>query len=139
MITQLQNDVTDAKDNLLLTKVTQAHHAKSSHADKIIYNVGGKVMLSTFHRRRKYKQRGEKRVTKFFPQWDGPYTIIKANTESSSYSLDNDNRYPYYSSELKPYHANNTDLFPGREHPKPGPVMTDDGLMEHKINRIIDS
>ena len=139
MITQLQNDIADVKDNLLLTKATQAHHTKSSHADKIIYNVGDKVMLSTFHRWHKYKQRGEKRVAKFFPRWDGPYTIIKVNAESSSYSLDNDNRYPYYSSKLKPYHANDADLFPGREHPRPGPVMTDDGLMEHKIDRIIDS
>ena len=139
MIAQLQNDVADAKDNLLLAKVTQAHLAKSSRADEIVYNVGDKVMLSTFHRRREYKRRGEKRVAKFFPRWDGPYTIIKANAESSSYSLDNDNGYPYYSSELKPYHANDADLFPGREHPKPGPVMTDDGLMEHEIDRIIDS
>ena len=49
------------------------------------------------------------------------------------------NGYPYYASKLKPYHANNADLFPDREHPKPGPVMTDDGLMEHKIDRTIDS
>ena len=139
MIAQLQNDVADAKDNLLLAKVTQAHLAKSSRADEIVYNVGDKVMLSTFHQWHEYKRRGEKRVAKFFPRWDGPYTIIKANAESSSYSLDNDNGYPYYSSKLKPYHANDADLFPGREHPKPGPVMTDDGLMEHEIDRIIDS
>ena len=139
MIAQLQNDVADTKDNLLLAKVTQAHHTKSSQADEIVYNVGDKVMLSTFHRWREYKWRGEKRVAKFFPWWDGPYMIIKANAESSSYSLDNDNGYPYYSSELKPYHANDADLFPGREHPKPSPVMTDDGLMEHEINRIINS
>ena len=49
VIMQLQNDVADARDNLLLTKIAQAHHAKTSHADKIIYKVGDKVMLSTFH------------------------------------------------------------------------------------------
>ena len=65
--------------------------------------------------------------------------VVKMNAESSSYTLDNDNGYPYYTSELKPYHANNTDLFPGREHLKPGPIMTDDGLMKHKINKMIDS
>ena len=139
IITQLQNDIADVKDNLLLTKVTQAHHAKPSCADEIMYNVGDKVMLSTFHRWCEYKQRGEKRVTIFFPWWDGPYTIIKVNTESSSYTLNNDNGYPYYSSKLKPYHANNANLFPGREHPKPGPIMTDNGLMEHEIEKIIDS
>ena len=52
--------------------------------------------------------------------------VVKTNAESSSYTLDNDDGYPYYASELKPYRANDTDLFPGREHPKPGPIMTDD-------------
>ena len=61
------------------------------------------------------------------------------NAESSSYTLDNDNGYPYYASELKPYHANDTNFFPGREHPRPGPIMTNNGLMEHKIDKIIDS
>ena len=132
VIAQLQNHVADAKDNLLLAKVAQAHYVKPSCADKIVYKVGNKVMLSTFHRRQEYKQRGEKRVVKFFPWWDGPFTIINMNTESS-YKLDNNNEYPYYSSQLKPFHANDTQLFPSREHPKPGPVMTNDGLMEHEL------
>ena len=135
MITQLQNDVVDMRDNLLLAKVAKAHHAKMSHADESLYNIGDKVMLNTFHRQCEYKWKGEKRVAKFFPQWDGPYTIIKANTESSSYTLNNNNDYPYYSSQLKHYHANDAELFPGREHPKPGPIMTDDRLMEHEINK----
>ena len=122
----------NAKDNLLLTKVAQAHYVKPSCADKIVYKVGDKVMLSTFHRRQEYKQSGKKRVVKFFPWWDGPFTIIKMNTESS-YKLDNNNEYPYYSSQLKPFHANDTQLFPSREHPKPGPIMTNDGLMEHEL------
>ena len=123
----------DAKDNLLLAKVTQAHYVKPFCADEIIYKVGDKVMLSTFHQQWEYKQRGKKRVAKFFPRWDGPFTIIDVNTESSSYKLDNNNEYPYYSSQLKPFHANDAQLFPSREHPKPGPVMTNDGLMEHEI------
>ena len=61
------------------------------------------------------------------------------NAESSSYKLDNNNEYPYYSSQLKPFHANDAQLFPSREHPKPGSIMTNDGLMEHKIEWIIDS
>ena len=91
MIAQLQNNIADAEGNLLLTKVTQAHHAKTSCADEVIYNIGDKVMLSTFHQWCEYKWKGEKRVTKFLPQVDGPYMVIKANTESSSYTLNNDN------------------------------------------------
>ena len=67
VIAQLQNDVADAKDNLLLAKVAQAHHAKHSRADEIIYKIGDKVMLSTFHQQREYKRRGKKRVVKNFP------------------------------------------------------------------------
>ena len=136
---QLKVDVADARDNLLLAKLAQAHHTSSSRGKEIIYNVGDKVMLSTFHRRNEYKRKGERRVAKFFPRWDGPYTVIKSNAESSSYTLDNDNGYPYYASELKPYYANNAELFPNREYPRPGPVMTENGLMEHEIDKIIDS
>ena len=104
IIVQLQNDVADVKDNLLLAKIAQAHYARTSHPDKIMYNVGNKVMLS------KYKQRGEKKVAKFFPRWDGPYMIVEVNAESS-YTLGIDNGYPYYSSELKLYHANDPENF----------------------------
>ena len=53
--------------------------------------------------------------------------------ESLSYSLDNDSMYPYYASQLKPYHANNPTLFPNHELAKPGPVLTPEGLQEHVI------
>ena len=112
VIAQLQDDVTDTRDNLLLAKVTQAHHARTSHGMEIMYNVGDRVMLSTFHQQCKYKLKGDKRAAKFFPQWDGLYTIIRANTEPSSYTLDNDNGYPYYASKLKPYYTNDAELFP---------------------------
>ena len=49
VIAQLQDDVADARDNLLLAKVAQAHHARMSHGMEIMYNVGDRVMLSTFH------------------------------------------------------------------------------------------
>ena len=29
-------------------------------------------------------------------------------------------------------------MFPNREHPRPGPVVTEDGLEEHIIDRILD-
>lgn len=61
------------------------------------------------------------------------------NAELSSYTLDNDNGYPYYASKLKPYHTKNAKLLPDREHPKLSPVMTDNGLMEHEISKIINS
>ena len=65
--------------------------------------------------------------------------IVNAHPELLSYSLDNDNIYPYYASQLKPYHANNPILFPNHELAKLGPVLTPEGPQEHVINQILDT
>jgi len=100
-------------------------------------------MLSTFHRRREYRQTGDKRSAKFFPQWDGPYKVTKSHPESSSYTLDlpaDRNNFPtYYASELKLHVPNDATLFPSRVHSQPGPVLTPNGLQEHKISHILDA
>ena len=96
-------------------------------------------MLSTFHRHRDYKRKGDDCVAKFFPRWDGPYTIIKSHPETSSYTLNNNSTYPYYASELKLYHLNDVQLFPNHELPKPGPILTPDGIQEHEIKQILDA
>ena len=77
-------------------------------------------------------------MAKFFPRWDGPYTITNAHPETSSYTLDNNSPYPYYASKLKLYHQNNPILFPNHELPKPGPVLTPDGMQEHEVEQILD-
>ena len=81
-------------------------------------------------------------MAKNFPQWNGPYTMIEAQPQTSNYTLDmagHDSIYPtYYASELKSNISNNPDLFPNRDHPHPEPVLTADSLEEHKIESIID-
>jgi hypothetical protein len=143
LISQIHTDVMEAQDNLLQAKVFQEHYANSNRGAEFVYQVGDMVMLSTFNRRREYRKAGEKRTAKFFPRWDGPYKIIKAHPESSSYTLDlppGRNTFPtYYAAELKLHVANDPILFPSREHARPGPVLTPDGLHEHEIERIIDS
>ena len=70
-----------------------------------VFVVGDLVMLSTSNRRHEYKKKGELRVAKFFPQWDGPYRITKAFPKSFSYVLDMQNAThkcaSYHVSELK--------------------------------------
>ena len=138
IINQLTNDVADAKDNLIQAKAIQAMYAKRLHSQEAMYQLGDKVMLSTFHRRQDFKQKGDDHVAKFFPRWDRPYTITKAHPETSSYTLNNNSPYPYYASKLKLYHQNDPILFPNCELPKPGPVLTPDGMQEHKIKQILD-
>ena len=139
IISKIQNNVADTKDNLLLMKLTQAAMANSKCGEEIQYKVGNKVMLSTFHRHHKYKVKGDGQVVKFFPRWDGPHTIVDTHPKSLSYSLDNDSTYPYYASQLKPYHSNDPTLFPNHELAKPGPMLTPEDLQEHIINWILDT
>ena len=51
IISQVTEDIADAKDNLLEAKLYQASSTNASWGSEITYNVGDKVMLSTFHRR----------------------------------------------------------------------------------------
>ena len=100
-------------------------------------------MLSTFLRWREYQKKGDKCAAKFFPWWDRPYTVINANPKLSTYPLNMDgdnNIFPtFHSSELKLHIANNINLFPNRDHPQPGPVLTANSLEEHKLEFILNS
>ena len=143
VITRVNTDVKEAQDNLFKAKLFQEHYANANRGSEFVYKVGDDVMLSTFNRRREYRLKGEKRSAKFFPRWDGPYKVIKAHPESSSYTLDlprDRNSFPtYYSSELKLHVANDPALFPSRVHSRPGPVLTPNGLQEYEIARILDA
>ena len=125
-----------------MAKASQAHHANLHWGHKITYKVGDHVMLSTFHRWQEYRKKGDKWGANFFPRWDGPYTILKAWPQTSIYTLDmtgHHSVYPtYHMSELKRHISNDTNLFPNCDHPCPGPILTKNGLEEHKIKLIID-
>ena len=82
-------------------------------------------------------------MAKFFPWWDGPYTVTQAHPETSNYTLDmngHNSLYPtYHTSELKWHVINNLSLFLNCGHPQPGPILTANGLKEHRIELVIDS
>lgn len=140
LLNQLANDVTEAQDNLLQAKISQAHHADTSRRPDPHYEVNDLVMLSTANRRHEYKKKGEKRTAKFFPRWDGPYRITHVHPEASTYTLDiPTNAFPvYHVSELKTHHANDPLLFPSRELTQPAPILTADGLEEYLVDEILD-
>lgn len=142
LMTQLEHDVMEAQDNLLAAKASQATQVNKHRSPELDLRVGDKVMLSTKHRRRDYMQKNDNRVAKFMPRFDGPYTILDAHPETSTYTLDlpnSPNIFPtFHSSQLKPFHANDSALFPSRDFPRPGPVVTEDGQMETFIEKIVD-
>ena len=100
-------------------------------------------MLSTENRRRNYKRKDKKRVAKFMPRNDGPYTVVKAFPEKSEYTLrlpNNPKTFPgFHSSLLKPFIPNDPTLFPDREFTQPGAVVTEDGTEENMIDKIVDA
>ena len=92
----LKDDIQVAKDNLLLSKVTQAAHKNKHQSAEIWYNVGDKVMLLTFHHHHEYIQKGKNHVAKSMPWFDGPYIITKAYPLCSVYTIDMPNSPSYY-------------------------------------------
>ena len=87
------------------------------------FNISDKVMLSTLHCRHEFKQKGEKRATKFFSRYDGPYNVIDKHAATSNYTLEllnNPNTYPtFHVSELKPFVLNDANLFLHHELQEP--------------------
>ncbi len=142
IIEWLNNDTTQAHDNLIKAKVNQAHHANKHQGKEIKFEIGDKVMLNTFHRHRDFKAGDKNRVAKFMPHFDGPYIVIHANPSLSSYTIEmpnSPNIFPtFHASELKHFFDNDSSLFPLREHQAPGPVVTNNGIKEFHIDKIID-
>jgi hypothetical protein len=76
------------------------------------------------------------------PHFDGPYKIISAHPESSSYTLDlpaHTNIHPtFHTSELKKHVPNNPILYPSHELQRPHPIITPSGAEEWEIEHILD-
>jgi hypothetical protein len=141
-IVTLKTDVTDAHDALLSTKVAQAHAANAHRAEEPTFNISDLAYLLTTNRHREYLTRDSKCTAKFMPRYDGPYKIISANPESSTYTLnlpEHTHIYPtFHVSKLKCHIANDTELFPSRETQQPKPFVTTTGAEEWEIERILD-
>ena len=143
LIQRVNTDVAEAKDNLLLAKIFQADQANRRRGPEEVYKVDDLVMLSTANRRRDYAMAGSGRSAKLFPRRDGPYRVVKAFPQTSTYRLEIPNAPPnfcftFHASQLKRYVMNDPELFPGREFPRDGPVTLEDGRREHVIERILD-
>ncbi len=142
LLQRIENDVLEAQDNLLLAKTQQAMNANTHRGPEMPYAVGDQVLLSTFHRRRDFCQRGDGRTAKFMVRYDGPHTVVRSNPATSNYTLDlpaSTNVHPtFHASLLRPFIPNDDQLFPSRVHDEPGPIVTPDGQEEFFVDRILD-
>jgi Chromo (CHRromatin Organisation MOdifier) domain len=143
LIDRLEQDVFEVQDNLLKAKVTQATYADLMRKEDLKLDIGDHVMLSTKNRRQQYAAKGEKQVAKFMPRFNGPYFITDINHKTSTVTLDlppSLNVYPtFHMSEIMPYNENDWSLFPSHELACPGSIITEDGVQEYYIEKIIDT
>ena len=73
VITKLHTHVVEAKDNLLLARIFQAHHVNVHRAPDPPFKIGDKVMLSILHCQQEFKRKGDKHAAKFFPCYNVLY------------------------------------------------------------------
>jgi hypothetical protein len=132
----------EATDNLLQAKVMQAHFANQQQGMDNDFVIGDCVMLSTLHWWHQYKSKNKKQVAKFFPCFDGPYTILRAHPKFFTHTLNKPNSlltFPtFHASQMKCFIANDSKLFPTHEHPWPWLIVTMDGIEEYSIQEIIN-
>ena len=141
VIEDLHIDVADARDNLMLAKISQSHFANSNRRPDFPFQIGQKVMLNTLNRRRDYKTKSQNRVAKFMPRYDGPYIITDTHLEASTVTLDMPNApnlFPiFHTSHIKPWNHNDDNKYPSRTLETPGPIDVN-GVEEFLVDSIID-
>jgi len=122
---RISESVQLAKDRHVLAKTRQAIQSNRHRRPEPNYKVGDLVYLDTANLRLRIKQQG--RSAKFYPRFIGPFPILNAKPETSSYKLDLPAMYQihpvFHAKLLKPAIPNNPDRFPAREPFRPGPVF----------------
>lgn len=114
-------NLNDAYDAILARRVFQKTQADKHRRQDPEIKQGDKVFLAT-----KDLALPKGRAGKFLPKFIGPYLVLEAKPTVSTYKLDlpnelkNRNIHPvFHVSRLRPYHANDDRLFPGRDSVEP--------------------
>ena len=77
------------------------------------------------------------------PRFYGPYFIADINHEASTVTLNlppSSNIYPmFHTTEVMPYNENDWSLFSSHELAHPGTIITEDGIQEYYVEKIINT
>ena len=142
LIKCIHADTSTTANVLLAAKVAQADFANRHWCTSPIFSISNHVLLSTFHWHCNFHSLDSAWVAKFMPWYDGPYTILWAHPEKSSYILllsDSNNTFPtFHSSLLYPFLDNNTLHFSFWQLPQSPPYVSFFGIKEFEIESIID-
>jgi hypothetical protein len=124
-----------ARDNHLTGKTIQTRNANRSRRADPEYVEGDMVMLNSQNIRRRIKGKG--RSAKLYPRHLGPFKVIEAWPETSTYKLEllpateYSSIHPVFHTKLlRKYVPNDPELFPSREPTRPPPVIPEDDRWE---------
>ena len=82
-------------------------------------------------------------MAKFMPCYDGPYTITDVDEQYSTVTLDlpnSPNKIPtFHTLQVIPYIESDTEMFPSCHFEEPNPIITEDGIEEQFIDKILDA
>jgi hypothetical protein len=113
-------NLADAHDAIIETRVFQTCNANKHHREETTISQGDLVYLST-----KNLNLPKGRAHKLCPKYVGPYRVLRAEPETSTYTLElpaalqQQRIVPtFHVSLLQPYHASNDAMFPNRVHPE---------------------
>jgi hypothetical protein len=114
-------NLVDAHDAIIETRVFQTCNANRHRREETMISQGDLVYLST-----KNLNLPKGRAHKLCPKYVGPYRVLRAEPETSTYTLElpaalqQQRIVPmFHVSLLRPYHASNDTMFPNRVHPEP--------------------
>lgn len=81
--------------------------------------------------------------SKVFSKMGQTIPVTDTHPEASTYMINMPNQlnifHMFHTSELKMIHENNLILFPSHKYAQPGPIVTEVGLEEFKIDDIINA
>jgi hypothetical protein len=136
---RIDESVALAQDRHVVAKTRQATQANKHRRADPEYKVHDSVYLSTKNLRIKVKKQGK--CAKFLDRYVGPFKIIKAHPETSTYKLELPPSYKihptFHARLLKAAVPNDPELFPKREPARPGPAFPDDED-EYEVEKILD-
>ncbi|SGY95245.1 BQ5605_C036g11481 [Microbotryum silenes-dioicae] len=126
LIAEWKAVLAEVRDALAAAKVRQAEQVNRHRRPEPDIAVGDFVMVDTRDRCLRFKT-GHRKSAKLFDRFEGPYKVIAANVATSNYTLqlsEGDRSHPtFHVSKLRPYRANDPNLFPNREPARPKPVI----------------
>ena len=132
----------EAQDNLLHSKITQSVETNKHCSLTFPFTFGSCFFLTTLHRGNEYKSKGEKRVAKFMPHYDGPCKVVNTDENHSTVTTELPNMlniFPtFHTSEVLPFIKNDDSLFPSQKSEEPPPILTPEGKHKFFIDKILD-